>query len=91
MHMLVSNLPHCDPDFLRNLLANLDVDPNTKDVDGNTPIMLLLQNYYKSHIPNHNHNHKNVTECLRVMLESDRVDIVYVKDRQGLGLEDLTR
>ena len=71
-----------DPDFLRNFLTNLNVDPNAKDCQGNTPIMALLKTYN----PNN-----NVTECLRVMVESDRVEILHVKDRQGRSLEDLAR
>ena len=64
------------------LLTNMDVDPNAKNRGGRTPIMLLLLT---------NSNHSNVKECLRVMVESERVDILYVKDRQGRGLEDLAR
>ena len=71
-----------DPDFLRNFLTNLNVDPNAKDYQSNTPIMNLLKTYN----PNN-----NVTECLRVMVESDRVEILHVKDRQGRSLEDLAR
>ena len=82
LHKLVSYPSRCDPDFLRNLLTNLNVDPNAKRLDGNTTIMLLLLAYS---------NHNNVKECLRVMVESERVDILYVKDRQGRGLEDLAR
>ena len=79
---VLHNLVPCDPDFLRNFLTNLNVDPNAKDYQSNTPIMNLLKTYN----PNN-----NVTECLRVMVESDRVEILHVKDRQGRSLEDLAR
>ena len=32
LHRLVANQPNCDPDFLRNLLTNMDVDPNAKNL-----------------------------------------------------------
>ena len=79
LHM---HLVDWDPDFLRIFLTNLNVDPNAKDYQSNTPIMALLKTYN----PNN-----NVTECLRVMVESDRVEILHVKDRQGRSLEDLAR
>ena len=72
----------CDPETLRNLLGNLDVDPNVRNLKGNTPIMELLLS---------NSNHNNVAQCLRAMVESNRVDILYVKDWQGQGLVDLAR
>ena len=58
----------------------MDVDPNAKHYKGDTAIMRLLKN---------NSNHNNVTECIRVMVESDRVDILHVKDIYGRSLEDL--
>ena len=82
MHMLVAIEPMCDPETLRNLLTNLNVDPNVKNLEGNTPIMLLLRT---------NSNHDNVAMCLRALVESDRVDILYLKDRQGQSLVDLAR
>ena len=71
----------CGPDILRRLLSNLDVDPNVKNIDGKTAIMLLLRGNYNMNLRR---------DGLRAMVESDKVDLE-VKDPEGRSLEDLTR
>ena len=72
---------NCGPDILRRLLTNPDTDPNVKNLNGNTPIMILLQR---------NNNMDIQRVCLQAMVESDKVDLD-VKDPEGRGLEDLAR
>ena len=79
LHKLAAKA-NCDPETLRNLLGNLDVDPNVRNLKGNTPIMELLLS---------NSNHNNVAQCLRAMVQSDRVDILCGKARHGGSLVHL--
>ena len=72
---------NCGPDILRRLLTNPDVDPDVKNINGETAIMLLLRR---------NQNMDNHGDSLRAMVESDKVDLE-VKDPYGRSLEDLVR
>ena len=66
----------CRPEVLRLLLANLNLDPNTKNHSGSTAIMLLVR------------RGDNMGDELEVLLECDKVDLD-VKDKRGRSLEDL--
>ena len=79
LHCLASS-PGCDPDVLRNLLDNLEVDPDARDLEGTTAVMILLQKNFNNAL----------TEWLRILVGSDRVDLE-LKNAEGLGLEDLAR
>ena len=69
------------PDILRRLLSNDDTDPNVKDENGDTAIMLLLQRDQNMDIQG---------DCLRAMVESEKVDLE-VKDQEERGLEEIAR
>ena len=71
----------CGPDILSRLLTNPDTDPNVKNLDGRTPIMILLQMNYDIDIQRGR---------LQALVASDKVDLD-VKDPQGRSLEDLVR
>ena len=79
LHFLAKRKP--DPDFLRILLNNPNIDPNQPDLQGNTPIMLLLQRSYDLQM---------YTESLQVFVDNDRVDLE-LKDQEGVDLEDMAR
>ena len=81
LHCLLASGWGCDPDDMRILLDNLDVDPNARDLEGATAIMLVLRN---------NFNIDLLTMCLRVLVESERVDLD-LKNPEGLSFEDLAR
>ena len=76
---------HPDPDILRKMLNNPDVDPNVRSSDGYTPIMDLLDSRLER-----NYNIDIKRYCLRAMVESNRVDLE-VKHPLGLSLENLAR
>ena len=65
LHLLAGNhWDPVDPDILRNMLNNPAVDPNARDLQDRTPIMILL------------HDEGNVgTEMLQVLVDNDRVDV----------------
>ena len=65
LHLLAKNhWDPVDPDILRNMLNNPAVDPNARDLQDRTPIMILL------------HDEGNVgTEMLQVLVDNDRVDV----------------
>ena len=77
LHILAENhWDPVDPDILRNMLNNPAVDPNARDLQDRTPIMILL----------HDEGNPNVgTEMLQVLVDNDRVDVEHE------GLEDLAR
>ena len=75
---------HPDPDILRRMLTNPDIDPNVKSFSGYTPIIMLLLEARLER----NNNIDIQRDCLRAMVESDRVDLDF-KNRRGVGLEDL--
>ena len=80
MHCLASG-PGCDPDVLRVFINSPHIDPDARDLEGTTAIMLLLQKNIINNV---------LTECLRIFVDSARVDLK-LKNAEGLGLEDLAR
>ena len=76
---------NCGPDLLRCLLANSDTDPNVKNTQGRTPIMILLARSQGNHF-----EPELKTLCLQAMVEFNNVDLD-IKDARGRGLEDLAR
>ena len=77
---------HPDPDILRRMLINPDIDPNVKSFSGFTPIIMLLLD--SRLLLERNNNIDIQRDCLQAMVESSRVDLE-VKHPWGLGLEDL--
>ena len=77
---------HIDPDILRKMLINPDIDPNVKSFSGYTPIIMLLLD--SRLLLERNNNIDIQRDCLQAMVESSRVDLE-VKHPWGLGLEDL--
>ena len=79
LHLLAENhWDPVDPDILRNMLNNPAVDPNARDLQDRTPIMILL------HDEDEDENIEDV-EMLQVFVDNDRVDVEHE------GLEDLAR
>ena len=65
LHALVQNHWYpVDPDILRNILNNPAVDPNARDLQGWTPITILLDDV-----------DVDGTEMLQMLVDNDRVDI----------------
>ena len=75
LHLLAKNHWDADPDILRNMLNNPAVDPNARDLQDRTPIMILL----------HDEDEYEDVEMLQVLVDNDRVDVEHE------GLEDLAR
>ena len=67
--------------MLTHLLANPNIDPNVRDQDGDTPIMLLLKINFNIDIQGN---------CLQALVDCNKVDLDG-KDREGNGLEDVAR
>ena len=74
---------NCGPDLLRCLLTNPNTDPNVKNRQGRTPIMVLLRNLNLD-------SAELQALCLQAMVEFNSVDLD-IKDAGGRGLEDLAR
>ena len=74
-----------DPEVFRSLIKKVD-DPNAKDGNGLPPIVGFLQQ------ADYAANWTQKAECLRVLVDDDRVDLDFKEPKQvPRGLEDLAK